>query len=91
MAKFTSTYPEGWKEPAEREDDPNDIYAQMAKNKIDTLPEYHGGILCIAKTVEPEVQGQPNKMATFGEMLKIWDHVNVELYQRLISIKYHNA
>lgn len=91
MTKFKSTYPASWKQPKERQDNPDDVYASLAKQRVDTIPDYHKGVVCIGKSVEPKEIGQPNRMATLGEMLKVWDHVNEELYKRLIFIRYHNA
>ena len=91
MSKFKSTFPKGWKEPKKRDNNPNDVYAQLGKMKVDTIPDYHKGLVCIGKSVEPPEIGRPNRMATLGEMLKVWDHVNEDLYKRLIFIRYHNA
>lgn len=81
-------YPEGYSlaKPHQNDDDP---YPKLATKK--DVYEYQPGRICIAKSYTPPVIGKPNKMATFGEMLRIWDHVNVDLYQKLIAIKYLNA
>jgi len=91
LSKFKSTYPEGWKAPIEPTVNKDDIYSLINNHKNDSLPKINKGIVCISKSVIPPEIGKPNRMATYGEMTRVWDHINKELYDRLIEIKYHNA
>lgn len=92
MIKLKSIYPEGWKEKIEknksRKENPNDKYAQIAKNKSDIDFTYKPGHIRIAWTIMPEFVDQPRKIATLGEMIEFWDHINEDLYKRIIYIKY---
>lgn len=101
LTKFKSTYPPGFKPTKERLVDNSDAYTLLATTQSDVI-DITPGVVKIGKTVNPiglvnifsekrevitEIR-KPNKMATLGEMLLIWDRVDHELYQRLISIKY---
>ena len=102
LTKFKTTYPPGFKPTKERVD-VEDAYTLLAKknDNINITP----GMVKIGKSVNPiglvdifsekkevitEIR-KPNKMATLGEMLLIWDRVDHDLYQKLISIKYLNS
>ena len=102
LSKFKSTYPIGYSEPIPNKNK-TDIYTALSKNKgIDIIVP---GEVMIAKTVDPigmvdvftegnpviTERRKPNKMATLGEMRRIWDNVNQELYNKLIESKYLNA
>lgn len=101
ITKFKSTYPESYTMPVRQKKE--DEYAILAQKKetIDVTP----GQVQIGKSISPiglldvfaekptiitEIR-KPNKMATFGEMCLIWDHINKDLYDRLIEVKYLNA
>lgn len=90
LSRFKSTIPEGWNPQVERKDNSNDIYLEIGLRKQHTI-KVTKGIVCIAKSVIPPELRVPARMPTYSEMIKAWDHVNKELYDRLIEIKYHNA
>ena len=102
LTKFKSTYPIGYSEPIQRKSKA-DVYMALANTK--SIGEIVPGEVMIAKTVDPigmvdiYTEGKPviaemrkpNKMATLGEMHLVWDHINQDLYNRLIEIKYLRA
>lgn len=102
LSKFKSTYPIGYSEPLPRKSKA-DIYMALSNTK--NIGEIVPGEVLIAKTVDPigmvdiytegkpviTERRKPNKMATLGEMRRIWDNVNQELYNKLIESKYLNA
>lgn len=64
-------------------------YKKMENTVIANIRTKHK--IKVLSTAIPDIHRQPQRMATLGEMLKTWDHFNIELYQRLISIRYHNS
>ncbi len=102
LSKFKTTFPIGYKERKERVINPSDPYIKLAERKDLNIVI---GEVCIGKTTNPiglvdvfsedkktitELR-KPNKMATLGEMRRIWDHVNQSLYNKLIEVKYLNV
>ena len=102
MSKFKTTIPAGYKSSTTRAINEKDPYIKLAEEKHLVITK---GEICIGKTVNPiglvdvfsekkEVITElrkPNKMATLGEMRRIWDHVNQDLYNKLIESLYLNA
>jgi hypothetical protein len=100
LSKFKSTYPQGYKHKVNKP--VVDEYSALSIPMKDV--DLNNGVR-IAKTVNPiglvdiydekrkviTEMRKPNKMATFGEMRRIWDNVNKELYDKLVEIKYLHA
>jgi hypothetical protein len=85
MTKFKSTYPEGYKAKEVKETNERQYRKASTVNPIGLVD-----IFSEKKEVIKEIR-KPNKMASLGEMRRIWDHVNESLYNKLIEIKYLNA
>lgn len=85
MTKFKSTYPEGYKAKEVKETNISQYRKASTISPIGLIDTFSP-----KKEVITEIR-KPNKMATLGEMLRIWDHVNVDLYNQLIERRYLNA
>jgi hypothetical protein len=85
MTKFKSTYPDGYKTPLRKSTDDTQYRKASTIDPIGLID-----VFSEKKEVIKEIR-KPNKMATLGEMLRIWDHVNVDLYNELIERRYLNA
>jgi hypothetical protein len=85
MSKFKSTYPEGSSCPLRKPTDERQYFKGRTVSPIGMVD-----IFSEKKEVITEIR-KPNKMASLGEMRRIWDHVNESLYNKLIEIKYLNA
>jgi len=102
MTKFKTVIPDCYKQTPERLINANDPYIKLAEEKHLIVTK---GEILIGKSISPiglvdvfsekkEVITEfrkPNKMATLGEMRRIWDHVNQDLYNKLIESLYLNA
>jgi len=85
MTKFKSTYPEGYKPSLRKTTDEGQYRKGSTISPVGLV-----NVFSEKKEVIKEMR-KPNKMATLGEMLRIWDHVNVDLYNELIERRYLNA
>jgi len=85
MTKFKSTIPEGYKPSLRKPFNENQYRKGSTVNPVGLIDVFSKD-----KEIIKEIR-KPNKMATLGEMLRIWDHVNVDLYNELIERRYLNA
>lgn len=85
MTKFKSTYPIGASSPLRKTTNKCEF---SKKSNVDPIGMVD--IFSEKREIISEYR-KPNKMATLGEMRRFWDHIDLDLYNRLIEIKHLNS